>query len=63
LVEGARDRIEELPPIARARRKRQDRKWLVVAIVAAVGLIVLIVGRRQRSATAGQLDEPIRGVS
>jgi uncharacterized MAPEG superfamily protein len=45
LVDEARDRIEDLPPL-RARRHSGNRRWVVMAVVAAV-LMVILVGRRR----------------
>jgi hypothetical protein len=61
LVEGARDRIEDLPPLARARRKRNDKRVLAVAIVGALALTMFIVRRCRHScgnqSTTEHLDE------
>ncbi len=43
LVEGARDRIEDLPPL-RDRRRSNNRRWVVVALVA-VGVLGVVFGR------------------
>jgi hypothetical protein len=61
LVDGARDRIEELPPIARARRKHHRTRWSVVGIVGLVA--VVLIARRMRHVdrlepTIAHLDEP-----
>ncbi len=61
LVDGARDRIEELPPIARARRKQHRTRWSVVGIVGLVA--VVLIARRMRHVdrlepTIAHLDEP-----
>lgn len=67
LVEGARDRIEDLPPIGRGRRKRKDRRLLAVAIVGGLVLVMLIArrccGGCGTAPTPGRLDETGRGVS
>ena len=62
LVDGARDRIEELPPIARARRKQHRTRWSVVGIVGVVA-VALMIARRMRHVdrlepTIAHLDEP-----
>jgi hypothetical protein len=47
LVDEARDRLEELPPIARVRRRRsQDRRWMVILAVVAVLFVAMMVRRR-----------------
>jgi hypothetical protein len=45
LVDEARDRIEDLPPL-RARRRNNNWRLMIVALVG-VGLIVMIIGRRR----------------
>jgi hypothetical protein len=45
LVGDARDRIEDLPPL-RARRRSSSRRWMVLALIGALGLM-LVVGRRR----------------
>jgi hypothetical protein len=49
LVEGARDRIEDLPSIGHARHKRRGTSWLVVAIAGALGVVLLIVRHGRHS--------------
>lgn len=46
LVDEARDRIEDLPPL-RAHRRNGNRRWIIMAVLGAV-LMVIIVGRRRR---------------
>jgi hypothetical protein len=56
LVEGARDRIEDLPSIGHPRHKRRGTSWLVVAFAGALGLVVLIARRRRH--TGGEEHVP-----
>lgn len=51
LVDEARDRIEDLPSLGRARRGAKNRRWMVVTLVVALGLI-MVVARRRRHAPA-----------
>jgi len=49
LVDEARSRIEDLPPLARQRRRRSGRRvapFLVVAVVAVVAFVM--IGRSRR---------------
>jgi hypothetical protein len=61
LVEEARGRIEELPPIARARRKRKTTRWPAVAIamVVALGLVWLLSHRHQHADEQGPANRPV----
>jgi hypothetical protein len=47
LVDEARERIEDLPPLAR-RRRNASKRWVVMAIVGAVVLMVMVAGKRRR---------------
>ena len=44
-VGEARDRIEDLPPL-RGHRRNSNRRWIILAVLGAV-LMVLVVGRRR----------------
>jgi hypothetical protein len=46
LVDEARSRIEELPPIAGPRRRRARKQFSSIALIALVALAVAVVTRR-----------------
>jgi hypothetical protein len=49
LVEGARDRLEDLPPLSHGRRRTNHNRLMIIVVCAVVGLAVVIVRRgRQR---------------
>ncbi len=54
LVDEARDRIEDLPPLGRARRRNKNTRWIVVMVVAALGLLTVVARRLCREATPTQ---------
>ena len=57
LVDEARDRLEDLPPIARVRRRRQDRRWMVIVAVVGVLLVAMLVRRKARGNAEGTVAQ------
>lgn len=49
LVEGARDRIEDLPPLSRTRHKSHTGRWTVMIVLAVLGLMAVVAKRRGNS--------------
>ncbi len=56
LVDEARTRIEDLPPLARGRRKRSRRHWSTALVVASLGLMMVMAARRRHHADPPQTD-------
>lgn len=54
LVDEARSRIEELPPIAGPRRKRARKQLSSIALIALVALVVAVVTQRNHRHSAEQ---------
>lgn len=48
LVEGVRDRIEDLPMVHH-RRRNSKQKWMAIVAVAVVAMVALVVRGRHRS--------------
>ena len=48
LVDEARTRIEDLPPIARARRKRSRKSWSPFVVVLLLAIVVATLTQRHR---------------
>lgn len=46
LVDEARDRIEDLPPL-RARRRNNNRMWMIVTFIGVGVIVMMVVGRRR----------------
>ena len=51
LVDEARDRIEDLPSLGRARRGTKSRRWTIMTVVVALGLLIVVARRRRQDAT------------
>ncbi len=47
LVDEARDRMPDLPPLGRHRKS--NKRWLVMAIVGVVVVMVAMAGKRRRT--------------
>ena len=59
LVEGARERIEELPPV-RARRRRKNVPWMSVVITTvAFALVVMFTKRHRHSGDQKTVSAPV----
>lgn len=56
LVEGARDRIEDLPPLARTRHKRRTTRWTLIAVMAALGLFLFAAKRLRHDQSSSSTD-------
>jgi hypothetical protein len=54
LVEGARDRIEELPPLSKSRRARRGFPWPLVAVAVVVAAVVVGMKRMRRAGNGTQ---------
>jgi hypothetical protein len=52
LVDEARSRIEELPPIAGPRRRRARKQFSAITVIALVALAVAFITRRNHRRTA-----------
>jgi hypothetical protein len=52
LVEGARDRIEDLPPLAKSRRARRGFPWPLVVVALAIAAVVVGMKRMRRGSTS-----------
>ena len=50
LVDEAKNRIEDLPPLKRARRRRTRKPWPMLAIVAVAVVMMMAMRRRRASA-------------
>lgn len=50
LVEGARERIEDLPPLARTRHKSHTTRWTVIVVLAVLGVLAVVAKRRSSTA-------------
>ncbi len=52
LVDEARDRIEDLPPLGHIHRRRSNQRWTLIVIAGVLGLLAVIAGRRHRHESA-----------
>ena len=57
LVGEARSRIEDLPVLARPRRKRARRRWGSVALLALVAVLLLAMTQKGRHQDADPVDQ------
>jgi type VI protein secretion system component VasF len=57
LVDEARSRIEDLPPLARQRRRRSGRRVAPFVIVAVVAFVVLMMVGRSRRREVDPVDQ------
>jgi hypothetical protein len=55
LVDQARTHIEELPPIARARRKHARRTWSPIVIVLLVAFVAAAAAKRHHQSPEDHL--------
>ncbi len=56
LVDGARARIEDLPPLAHARRKRARNGWTSVIGLVVLAFAAMIVAKQARRPAASTTD-------
>ncbi len=56
LVDEARTRIEDLPPLARGRRKRSRRRWSTAVVVASLALVMVMAGRHRLHSDGPKAD-------
>lgn len=57
LVEEARSRIEDLPPLANARRKRHRKSWSSVFGIALLAVFAIIAAKQLRHHSAEPAPE------
>jgi hypothetical protein len=56
LVDEARSRIEDLPPIAHSRRKKARKNWSSLLMLAALVLLASFAAKKLRSRSSNQSD-------
>jgi hypothetical protein len=57
LVDEARSRIEDLPQLARPRRRRARRRWGSIALVGLIALMALTMAQRSRQHAEDPVDQ------
>ena len=57
LVDEARSRIEDLPPLARPRRRKARRRWGSVILLGLVAIALMSVAQRSRQQSADPVDQ------
>ncbi len=57
LVGEARSRLEDLPVLARPRRKRARRRWGSIALLALVAVLLLAMTQKSRRQDADPVDQ------
>lgn len=57
LVEEARARIEDLPPLARPRRRKARRRWGSVLLLGLIAIALMGVAQRSRHQSADPVDQ------
>ncbi|MEP7045326.1 MAG: hypothetical protein ABI949_01535 [Ilumatobacteraceae bacterium] len=57
LVDEARSRIEDLPPLAGPRRRRTRKKWGMIAVLAVVAVLLLAMANKRRQEAADPVDQ------
>jgi hypothetical protein len=60
LVDEARSLIEDLPPLANARKKRHRKNWSSIVGLVVVALLVMIVANKVRSHPADQQADRLK---
>lgn len=60
LVEEARSRIEELPPIAGPRRRKARKQFSSVALIVLVALVVAAVTQRSRRHSTEPVSDRVK---
>lgn len=60
LVDEARSRIEELPPIAGPRRRRARKQFSSVALIVLVALVAALVTRRSHRHAPEAAEERVK---
>ena len=60
LVDEARSRIEDLPPIARPRQRRARKQVSSVALIAVVALVIAVVIRRSHRSQAAHSTDSMK---
>jgi ferric-dicitrate binding protein FerR (iron transport regulator) len=57
LVEEARSRIEDLPPLARPRRRRARRRWGSILLLGLVAIALMSIVQRGKHQSADPVDQ------
>jgi hypothetical protein len=57
LVDEARSRIEDLPPLARPRRRRARRRWGSILVLGLLAFALMGVAQRSRQQAADPVDQ------
>ena len=58
LVDEARERIEDLPLLSRVRRRRSNKRWIVLAIVGVFAMGALMARKRRNGHDHRDSHEP-----
>jgi len=56
-VDEARSRIEDLPPLARPRRRRARRRWGSVLVLALLAVVLVSVAQRGKQQSTDPVDQ------
>ena len=57
LVDEARSRIEDLPPLARPRKRRARRRWGSILVLGLLAVALMGVAQRSRQKSADPVDQ------
>lgn len=57
LVDEARSRIEDLPPLARPRRRRTRRRWGAILLMGVLAIALMGLAQRSRQRSADPVDQ------
>ena len=57
LVDEARSRIEDLPPLARPRKRRARRRWGSILVLGLLAVALMGVAQRSRQQSADPVDQ------
>jgi hypothetical protein len=57
LVDEARSRIEDLPPLARPRKRRARRRWGSILVLGLLAVVLMGVAQRSKQQAADPVDQ------
>jgi hypothetical protein len=57
LVDEARSRIEDLPPLARPRKRRARRRWGSILVLGLLAVVLMGVAQRSKQQSADPVDQ------